>query len=171
MFKTKFQLTLDLKRWTAALSGFSLPKISIPHMLKNREMGGRRVLASHRVSSMSNTSDAFTLSEKANLVNRFLPNKWTDIDRLHLGLFRCVHLPEEKLVCISQGKCHFEILSVKNLYVYFRQSSRYQFLYKIRIPNNGFITDFARNTKGDQLAYATCSVYGIVFFILYHYCY
>ncbi|VDM93777.1 unnamed protein product, partial [Litomosoides sigmodontis] len=82
-----FQAMLDLKRWTATLSGASLPNVSIKSMLKNREIGRRSGPASHRppfvpntssasecprsyhASSTSNTWSAFTLSERANLAN------------------------------------------------------------------------------------------------------
>ncbi|VBB33250.1 unnamed protein product [Acanthocheilonema viteae] len=157
-------IMLDLRRWTATLSGASLPKISIRSMLKNREIGRRggptnRRLSfmpntsnasdwpiSYQTSSTSNTFNAFTLSEKANLVNRFLPNKWIDIDRLDSTLFRCIHLPEEKLVCIGQEK---------NLRLYVRRPPYYQFVYETHIPDDGFITDLACSTKCDQLAYVT----------------
>ncbi|VDM91886.1 unnamed protein product, partial [Litomosoides sigmodontis] len=82
----------------------------------------------------------------------FLPNRWIDVDRLNSSLFRCEHLPEEKLVGIGQEKI---------LRLYVRRPPLYQFVYETRIPNNGFITDFACGTKGDQLAYATSNAYGI----------
>lgn len=78
---------LDFKKWTATLSGASLPKISTEHMLKNREIGKRGRLVKRHVSmpstsgasewstnyhasSMLNTSGIFTMSEKAKLFNR-----------------------------------------------------------------------------------------------------
>ncbi|KAK6102892.1 hypothetical protein QQG55_10305 [Brugia pahangi] len=165
----------DLKQWAATSSGASLSKIFIGRMIKNREIGKRVRSISHHASLMPNTSsaseklinlytsslanksNAFTLSEKANFVNRFLPNKWTDIDKLDSGLFRCIHLPNERFVTIGQDK---------SLRFYIRQPPRYQFVDQIGIPNNGFITDFARSTKGDQLAYTTSNAYGIIFIII-----
>uniref|UniRef100_A0AAF5Q5V5 WD_REPEATS_REGION domain-containing protein n=2 Tax=Wuchereria bancrofti TaxID=6293 RepID=A0AAF5Q5V5_WUCBA len=155
----------DLKQWTATSSGASLSGMFIGRMIKNREIGKRMRSISHHKSFMPNTSsapekpisyhtssksNAFTLSEKANLVNRFLPNKWIDIYKLNSGLFRCIHLPNERFVTIGQDK---------SLRFYLRQPPRYQFVDRIGIPNNGFITDFARSTKGDQLAYTTSNAY------------
>ncbi|EFO12806.1 hypothetical protein LOAG_15727, partial [Loa loa] len=137
-------------------------------MVKGREMGRREIPINYHLSSMpntssalkipinyhtsslSNTSNVFTLNEKANLINRFLPNKWKVIDKLNSGLFRCIHLPEERLVAIGQDK---------NLRFYIRQPLRYQFITQEPVPNNGFITDFVRSTKGDQLAYTTTNAY------------
>ncbi|CAG9533998.1 unnamed protein product [Cercopithifilaria johnstoni] len=154
---------LDLRRWTTTLSGASLPKISIKNMLKNREIGRRGRPASHRLlssmpntssasecpisyhaSSMPNTSAAFTLSEKANLVNRSVVHLKFNIDRLNSGLFRCIHLPDEKLIGIGQEK---------NLRLYVRRPPYYKFSYETHVPDDGFITDFVCNARGDQLAY------------------
>ncbi|OZC07695.1 hypothetical protein X798_05331 [Onchocerca flexuosa] len=60
----------DLRQWTAILSGASLSKFSIRRMVKSRELGRREKLISHHASFVPNTSGAFTLDEKANLVNR-----------------------------------------------------------------------------------------------------
>ncbi|VDO42059.1 unnamed protein product [Onchocerca flexuosa] len=59
----------DLRQWTAILSGASLSKFSIRRMVKSRELGRREKLISHHASFVPNTSGAFTLDEKANLVN------------------------------------------------------------------------------------------------------
>ncbi|CAG9533999.1 unnamed protein product [Cercopithifilaria johnstoni] len=148
---------LDLRRWTTTLSGASLPKISIKNMLKNREIGRRGRPASHRLlssmpntssasecpisyhaSSMPNTSAAFTLSEKANLVNRSVVHLKFNIDRLNSGLFRCIHLPDEKLIGIGQEK---------NLRLYVRRPPYYKFSYETHVPDDGFITDFVCNAR------------------------
>ncbi|EJW73830.1 hypothetical protein WUBG_15264, partial [Wuchereria bancrofti] len=160
----------DLKQWTATSSGASLSGMFIGRMIKNREIGKRVRSISHHASSMPNTSsasekpfsyhtssksNAFTLSEKANLVNRLiLPNQWTLITAMDSQLFRCLHLPNEAFVTLDKDKW---------LRFYARKQLEYKLMSTIRLPDKeGLVTDLARSTRGDQLAYTASNAY------LYH---
>lgn len=63
---------LGLRRWISAESGATLPKMSIGGMVRSREMGKRRKQLGHHRISTSNRCGTFTVTEKANLANRFL---------------------------------------------------------------------------------------------------
>ncbi|VIO92924.1 conserved hypothetical protein [Brugia malayi] len=161
----------DLKQWTTISSGASLSKIFIGRMIKSREIGKRVRSISHHASLMpntssasekptsyqaspSNTSNAFTQNEKANLVNRFLPNQWTLITTMDSELFRCLHLPNETFVTLAKDKW---------LRFYVRKQSEYELKNTIRLPDKeGLVTDLTRSTRGDQLAYTASNAY------LYH---
>ncbi|VBB35277.1 unnamed protein product, partial [Acanthocheilonema viteae] len=142
---------LDLRRWTATLSGASLPKISIRSMLKNREIGRRRKPTNRRLSFMPNISNSFTLSEKAKLVNRFLPNEWKLITMTNSELFRCSHVQDEGFVTLDKAKI---------LRFYAEEQSEYELMNSFHLVNTeGAINDLARSTRGDQLAYVTSNAY------------
>lgn len=138
----------DLRKKTAAESGASLSKLSIQNALKSRELGSSRGRPGvRREFSEQNALGTFTLAEKAELVNRFLPNQRHTVDRSSTKIFCCLYLPNERLVTASQDE---------KLRFYVRQSDHYKLIKIHSVPEVGWsILDLALSSKGNKIAYAT----------------
>ncbi|VDM92842.1 unnamed protein product, partial [Onchocerca ochengi] len=135
-----------------AESGASLPNMQIGKMMRNREMGKYRKQPSRQEPFISNKWSNFTPSRKANLANRFFPNRDETTRVTSVALLRCFHLPNERLFTLSQDNI---------LRFHMRQKSqRYRLLNSYNAPSRyRIITDITRSTKGDHLAYTTLDSY------------
>uniref|UniRef100_A0A0R3RW85 WD_REPEATS_REGION domain-containing protein n=1 Tax=Elaeophora elaphi TaxID=1147741 RepID=A0A0R3RW85_9BILA len=151
---------LNLRQMTAALSGAIFPELSVQNMLRTREMGRRerprrhRVLAERNVSVPSQ-SGAFSLGEKASIINKYLPNQRTVIETVNTKTFCCLYLPRNRIVTASQDD---------KLRFYARQDhlqSKYTLLHptiQYSVPDVGWsILDITVNSVGNQIAYSTWS--------------
>ncbi|MCP9264081.1 hypothetical protein DINM_007356 [Dirofilaria immitis] len=117
-------------------------------MVRSRELGKYRKQPGHYRSFVSNGCSIFTPALKANLTNRFFPNREETTRITSYALLRCLHLPDEKLVTLSQDN---------TLRFHIRQKPpHYKLLSSHNVPSEyHIITDITRNTRGDYLAYTT----------------
>ncbi|VBB28039.1 unnamed protein product [Acanthocheilonema viteae] len=139
---------LGLRRWISVESGASLPNKSIGGMIKSREMGKRKKQHGDYAMIASNKNAAFTMAEKANLANRFFPNRDEIISVSHCTLLRCMHLKFDRLVSLSQDNI---------LTFHMRKSPQhYELLNRSDLPSaNCNVVDITRSSMGEHLAYTT----------------
>uniref|UniRef100_A0A915Q2Z3 Uncharacterized protein n=1 Tax=Setaria digitata TaxID=48799 RepID=A0A915Q2Z3_9BILA len=117
----------DLPLWTAIGSGTSFSKMALPTFLKRREIGKRERLMCYREWPVPNINGSFTFTEKANLVNRFLPNRQIVIQRLPYEIFCCQYLPDGRLISSSRDN---------TLRFFYRQHTDYKLCYEYNYEND-----------------------------------
>ncbi|CAG9532501.1 unnamed protein product [Cercopithifilaria johnstoni] len=149
---------LNLKKWISIESGAYLPNKSIGQMMKNRELGKRRRQYGDCTMTASNRNGSFTMAEKANLANRFFPNRDDMISVSQCTLLRCMHLNSDRLVSLSQD-------NILNFHL--RNSSQhYELLNRTDLPSaNSNVVDIASGSMGEHLAYTTLDAYVYYFHI------
>ncbi|VBB26316.1 unnamed protein product, partial [Acanthocheilonema viteae] len=151
---------LNLRQMTAALSGGIFPKLSVQNMLRIREIGKRerprnRHILAEQNASVSSLNGAFSLGEKASIINKYLPNQRTVIETVNTKTFCCLYLPHNRIVTASQDdKLRFYARKdrVQSKYTLLHPSIQYS------VPDVGWsILDITTNSLGSQIAYSTWS--------------
>ncbi|VDN06913.1 unnamed protein product [Thelazia callipaeda] len=138
-----------LRMLTASMSGCISSDIPIQIILKNREVGHRPCIRTSKgyFDAPENPSGPFLPCDRASIVNRYLPNRKTIIEKIESKTFCCLYLPGRKLVTASQDD---------KLRLYIRDENlmhKYKLVNNSSVPDVGWsIIDLATNSDGTQIA-------------------